>query len=277
MDRLTVNGAELEVETAGEGEPLLLVHGGVLGDAFKPLLAEPALTRSYRVTHYHRRGFLGSSRAPVPFGIAQQAEDARAVLQQVCGGRAHVAGHSYGGVIALQLALDAPSAVHSLALLEPALVDVPAGEDFGKALGLLLAAYASGDKAAAIDGFLRAVLEDADYRSRFDGMLPDGWFDQAVADADTLFQVEFPALQDWAFTREMAARIPQPVLAVLGAESGPLFVQGYDRLKEWLPQAQPFVLPNATHGLQYMNPRGMAEGLAAFLARHPLPGGASAA
>jgi len=30
------------------------------------------------------------------------------------------------------------------------------------------------------------------------------------------------------------------------------------------------VLPAATHGLQVMNPRGMAEGLAAFFARHPL-------
>jgi pimeloyl-ACP methyl ester carboxylesterase len=33
-----------------------------------------------------------------------------------------VVGHSYGGAIALQLALDAPGAVHSLALLEPCIL-----------------------------------------------------------------------------------------------------------------------------------------------------------
>jgi pimeloyl-ACP methyl ester carboxylesterase len=271
MDRLVANGAALEVETAGEGEPLLLIHGSVIGDAFKPLLSEPALTRRYRVTHYHRRGFVGSSRAPIPFSIAQQAEDALAVLEKACGGPAHVAGHSYGGVIALQLALDDPRAVHSLALLEPPLFSVPAGEAFGQEAGRAAVAYEAGDKVAAIDAFLRLALDDENYRARCDAHLPDGWFEQAVADADALFQVEFPAIQEWELTQEMASRIAQPVLAVRGAESGAFFVQGHERLRAWIPQAEPFVLPDATHGLQEMNPRGMAEGLAAFLARHPLP------
>ena len=37
-----------------------------------------------------------------------------------------------------------------------------------------------------------------------------------------------------------------------------------------LPDVEPFVLPEATHLLQIQNPRGMAEGLAAFFARHSL-------
>jgi hypothetical protein len=37
-----------------------------------------------------------------------------------------------------------------------------------------------------------------------------------------------------------------------------------------LPNVEPFVLPGATHLLQIQNPRGMAEALAAFFARHPL-------
>jgi pimeloyl-ACP methyl ester carboxylesterase len=39
--------------------------------------------------------------------------------------RAHVVGHSSSGNIALQLALDSPEVVHSIALLEPALFGVP--------------------------------------------------------------------------------------------------------------------------------------------------------
>ena len=115
------------------------------------------------------------------------------------------------------------------------------------------------------------MLETDDWREQADRTLPAGWYEQAIADANTFFEVEFPALAEWDFTAEMAARIKQPLLAVLGALSGPLFSEGHDLLKEWIPQAEPFILPDATHGLEYQNPRGAAEGLAAFLARHPMP------
>src|SRR4029079_3823167 len=98
-----------------------------------PLLAEPSLTSRYAVTHYHRRGFLGSSPHRGPFTVAKQAADALAVVNHGAGGRAHVAGHSYGGVTALQLALDAPDSVHSLALLQPPLA-VPHGEGVARYL-----------------------------------------------------------------------------------------------------------------------------------------------
>ena len=57
-----------------------------------------------------------------------------------------------------------------------------------------------------------------------------------------------------------------------GAESGDGSDLGRAQqlLLDWLPNVEPFVLPDATHLLQVENPRGMAEGLAAFFARHPL-------
>jgi hypothetical protein len=42
------------------------------------------------------------------------------------------------------------------------------------------------------------------------------------------------------------------------------------RLGSWLPDVESFVLPEATHLLHVQNPRGMAEALASFYARHPL-------
>ena len=135
MERISANGAEFEVEEAGTGEPLLLIHGSIIGDAYKPLISESALTSRYRVIQYHRRGFCGSSRPPRPFTILEQAQDALAILRRVCGESAHVAGHSYGGVIGIQLALDAPKAVHSLALFEPALLTGPAGQAFAEGAG----------------------------------------------------------------------------------------------------------------------------------------------
>jgi len=271
MERVSVNGVDLELEIQGTGEPVLLVHGGIIADAFDPLLTEPALTSRYRLISYHRRGYAGSSRTDQPVSIGQQAADARAVLRHAGVDRAHIVGHSSGGVIALQLALDVPEAVQSLALLEPGLLhEVPSGEQFAEALDPILRTYQVGDKEAAIDGILRAV-DGPDYREVNDTVLPAGWFELAVADADTTFQVELPALGEWQFSRELAGRITQPVLAVLGAESAPVFVEVHALVQRWLPQAEPFVLPGATHGLQTQNPRGMAEALAGFFARHPLP------
>ena len=185
--------------------------------------------------------------------------------------RGHIVGHSSSGNIALQLALDAPDAVHSLALLEPALMSVPSVQTSRAFLGNAVQLYRAGDKAGAIDTFLRGVCGPS-YRTVLDHALP-GAFDQHVADADTFFGQELPALQQWSFTREDARHIAQPVLAVIGAKSqelDPIWGERQELLLSWLPNVEPFVLADATHLLQVQNPRGMAEGLAAFFARHPL-------
>jgi pimeloyl-ACP methyl ester carboxylesterase len=90
-----------------------------------------------------------------------------------------------------------------------------------------------------------------------------GVFPQAVADADGFFAQELPALQQWSFTQQDATRITQPVLGVGGENTAPTFPW---RLQLLLS----FELPEATHLLHLQNPQGMAEGLAAFYARHPL-------
>jgi pimeloyl-ACP methyl ester carboxylesterase len=272
MNRAPMGGSELEYEVRGAGEPVVLVHGSHIADAFAPLLVDPVLTEQYQLILYHRRGFAGSTHPDGPLSIVQQAADCRAVMRHLGVPCAHIVGHSYGGAIALQLALDAPEAVHSLALLEPALLMVPSAQQFMDALGPVLQMYEVGNKTAAVDGFLQAVV-GPEYRSVLDRVLP-GAVAQAVADADTFFRIELPALQQWSFTQAEAGRITQPVLAVLGADSHTLWpgwVEVHQLVQAWLPQAEAFVLKGATHGLQIINPKGMAEGLASFFARHPLP------
>jgi pimeloyl-ACP methyl ester carboxylesterase len=84
-----------------------------------------------------------------------------------------------------------------------------------------------------------------------------------------------PAVQQWAFTQEDASRVTRPALLVLGDRTDPIFRERRELLLAWLllawlPNAEPFELPGATHLLHLENPRGMAEALAAFFARHPL-------
>ena len=270
--RVSVHTAELDTRVVGTGETVLLVHGSHVANAFAPLMAESALTDRYRLVSYHRRGFAGSSHPDRPLSIAEQAADCGGLLEALGIDRAHIVGHSYGGVIALQLALDAPSTVHSLVLLEPPLMDVPSAQQLMEALGPAVAKYQAGDKAGAVDTFLRAVV-GPDSRRLLDEVVPGG-YQQAVDDADTFFAQEMPALQEWRFTREEARRITQPVLAVLGADSSALwpgFGECHALLREWLPQAEGFTLPGATHALQMQNPGPLAQAVVAFLARHPLP------
>jgi pimeloyl-ACP methyl ester carboxylesterase len=274
MDRATIEGVELEFEIRGTGEPVVFVHAGVFADWFKPLLEESALTGHYRMVSYHRIGYAGSSRVAGPVSIAQQAAQLRSLMRRLGIERAHIVGHSSGGNIALQLALDAPDSVRSLALLEPALVAAPSGPQKDSAatgsslqIGPVLQLYDAGDKAGAVDAWMRAVGGQS-YRAALDRALPDA-FDQAVADADTFFGQELPAVRQWSFTREEAIRITQPVLAVLGAKStevSPVFGKRQELLLAWLPKVEAFLLPDATHLLHVQNPRVMAAGLAAFFA-----------
>ena len=169
MQRARVNGGELGFEVTGAGESVLLIHGAFIAEAYAPLCAEPALNSHYRLVRYHRRGYAGSSPVKAPFSLGQQAADCTALLRHLGIERAHVVGHSSGGAIALQLALDAPQVVHSLILLEPGLPDVPSGALVAEKFGPMLEQYGAGDKEGAADSFLRSAI-GPDYR---------GWLDSA--------------------------------------------------------------------------------------------------
>ena len=275
MSRAKLDGVELEYEVRGVGEPVVLVHAGVFAGWYKPLLDEPALAGRHRVLTYHRIGYAGSSRVAGSVSIGQQGAHLGALMRHLGIQRAHLVGHSSGGNIILQLALDAPEMVGSLAVLEPAIPVEASGSERLLSTRAFMAPvmerYRAGDKAGAVDGFMRGVT-GTDYRIALDRVLP-GAFGEAVASADTFFGQELPAVRQWSFRREDARRITQPVLAVIGEKSkeqSPIWNARQEMLLTWLPNAEGFVLPGATHLLYLENPRGMAESLAAFFARHPL-------
>ena len=269
-NRATVNGVELEYKIQGAGEPVVLIHGAIVADSFEPLLAQPGFRDHYQLITYHRRGYAGSSRPEGPVTIEEQAADVCAFIRHLGLDRAHVVGHSYGGAIGLQLALDYPEVVYSLTVLEPALLAVPSGPEFGaQTVEPAYGAYGAGDKKRALDIFMRGV-EGPQYREHIGPGLPTGAWEQALVDLDTLFQIELPALLQWQAGPDEVRQITQPVLSLTGSESTPSIRESHDAVLRWLPQAEPRVIDGATHALQMMNPKGVAQALAAFLARHPL-------
>src|SRR5215211_5677151 len=60
VQRVNINGAALEYEISGTGEPVLFIHGAFIADTFRLLLTEPALESRYQLILYHRRGYAGS-------------------------------------------------------------------------------------------------------------------------------------------------------------------------------------------------------------------------
>jgi pimeloyl-ACP methyl ester carboxylesterase len=278
METAKLGRVELEYEVKGSGEPMLLIGTGPIADSFLPLWSESALAERYRLIRYHQRGQAGSTRSPVPVSFAEHAADAAALLGHLGIRRAHVAGHSTGAVIALQLAADRPDLVHTLALLEPTLVGVPSAAAFLpstpavlEAVGPTLAAYGAGDREEAMAGFLSAVcsLDWETCRNVIEKHVPGG-VAQAMKDADNWFSSYLPALGTWQFGTQEAATISQPMLSVLGTKSGPLFEESHALLHFWFPQVEDLTVEGVAHLLHMERPEPVARGVAAFLGRHPM-------
>jgi pimeloyl-ACP methyl ester carboxylesterase len=270
METAHIAGTTLAFETSGNGDPVLLIHGALIADAFRPLLIQPPLVDSYRLIAFHRRGYTGSSPVPNGFSLKDQAADCEALLTHLNIPKVHVVGHSFGGAVALQLALDAPVLVRSLTLLEPALILGNSGEAYRTSLSEAVRQFRSGDPAAVVDAMLQARWPE--YRERLNRVLP-GAFEEAVASAHAAFESELPALLDWAFSAEELHRVSQPMLSVLGGESeslSPRFAEAHYWLLENSAGSQGYVLPGAHHFLQVENPVDMADALTAFWTQHPI-------
>jgi pimeloyl-ACP methyl ester carboxylesterase len=266
--RAVIDGVELDYEDCGAGEAVVFIHGAFIADVFRPLLRERSLADRYRLIGYHRRGHCGSSRTKGATSLSEQAGDCRRLLSDLGVRRTHVVGHSFGGAIALQLALDAPQLVHTLSLLEPGLMVGESAALYRQGLVAGLERFRESGARVAVDEFLK--LRWPEYPDDLERALP-GSFEQAVADAATWFESDLPAVLDSSFGKVEAREIAQPVLVVLGERSAPLhprFTETYRLLLDWLPNAEGFVLGGAAHFLSVENPRRMAEALAGFFARH---------
>ena len=270
MSTANFDGVTLEYEVRGAGEPLALIHLAPYAQSFLPLMDQPALA-AYRRVRYHRRGYCGSSRSTSRITMSDQAADLAHLLEHLDVSCAHVAGHSYGGLIALQLALDRPDLVASLVLMEPALrvrSGGPASQDLTHLMAPAFQLYRAGDTEAAVDAFLSATFAPG-FRDHLDQILPGGW-SQAVRDAETFFGTENPELQHWEFGEAEARRIPVPVVSIGGELSHPAFTEIQELLRAWFPQLETVRIEGVDHMLHLKQPGLVATALAEFLASHQI-------
>jgi pimeloyl-ACP methyl ester carboxylesterase len=113
-----VPGGRLGGWTAGDGPPVLLLHGGPGMDyAYLDSLAEE-LGDGFTLAAYQQRG-LAPSTDEGPFLVEREVADAQAVLDALGWERAWVLGHSWGGHLLLHLALAAPGRLHGALAVDP--------------------------------------------------------------------------------------------------------------------------------------------------------------
>ena len=102
----------------GDGPPVLLLHGGPgLGFDYLRDLAEE-LAQENDVAWYQQRGQEPSA-AEGPYTVAADVGDARRVLDALGWQKAYVVGHSWGGHLALHVALAMPERLYGVLAVDP--------------------------------------------------------------------------------------------------------------------------------------------------------------
>jgi pimeloyl-ACP methyl ester carboxylesterase len=152
----SADGTRIGWEVAGNGPPLVLLHGST-ADRGRWAAVRDALARRFMLHLVDRRGRgLSGEEQPAPYALAREAEDVRAVLG-AAGPEALVLAHSYGGACALEAAAGG-ARMKRMLVYEPAF-----GTDEGPvfpvaALADVEAALGHGDREAALETFFADVL-----------------------------------------------------------------------------------------------------------------------
>jgi esterase len=230
-----VNGIRLYYEEYGEGAPILCIHGGG-SSALMWAEAFEELARLGRVIAYDRRGCTRSER-PEPYertSVAEQADDAAALLDALAATPAVVIGRSYGGAVAIDLALRYPDRVRALVLLE------------GDALGLSSAAL---EWTKGIRDRLRDVAArdgvDAVYGALIDEVVGEGAWGSFPDQVRQILTQNGPALlAELDYVDEVMpdsaafATIDKPALLVAASESPPEQREMTEAMTGALPHAR---------------------------------------
>lgn len=115
---MTINGSEVYYKTMGEGEPLLVIHGGPVLDYSYFLPHLESLAKDYELIFYDQRA---SGRSSVEIdsatmNLAGFVEDIEQIRQKLGYDRLNVFGHSWGGLIAMKYAIAHDEKVNHLIL-----------------------------------------------------------------------------------------------------------------------------------------------------------------
>lgn len=257
MPHAASQGVSIYYEVAGEGPPLLLVHG-MAGNALSWWQQVPSLSRRFRVISVDQRGFGRSSCAPEARHPRFFPADLAAVLDAAGARRAALVCQSLGGWAGLPFALAQPERAAALVLcgtpgglLTPSILrdmaQVPERAAGRSAGGMALG-----------PAFLEREPEKVFLYEEIAGLNPT---DTVAVYGRGLVETRIEAGCLEGFTT--------PTLLVVGSEDAFFSVEGIEEVARAIPGARMHVLPGAGHSPYYEVP-GLFNGLVeSFLAELP--------
>jgi pimeloyl-ACP methyl ester carboxylesterase len=268
---MSANNIQLHFEVAGEGDPVVLVHGG-WSDLHNWQPVAPGLARAFTVVAVDRRGHGGSER--IWATRRDQEDDLAALIEGLGRGPAHVAGTSFGGSIAIGLASRRPDLVRSVVAHEPPLMSLVAGDPEGQALvdqvqarlDIVLARVRRGD----VQGGARQFVEEIALGPGAWEQLPQPLRETMIDSAPAILAEQRDP--DWA-SIDLAelSRIDRPVLLTQGTESLPWFPEIVAALAELLDSATVRTYHGAGHAPHITHPNDYLAAVTEFLVRTPEP------
>jgi len=111
-----VNGIKLYHEIYGQGEPLVLIHGGLTTISEIQGWVQP-LAKTRHVIAVEMQGHGHTADTERPLNVATMGDDIAALLNHLKIPKADVVGHSFGGAIAIRAAIQHPASVRRLVVV----------------------------------------------------------------------------------------------------------------------------------------------------------------
>jgi pimeloyl-ACP methyl ester carboxylesterase len=259
-------GVDLHYELSGEGPPVLLIQGvGVVGGCWQPQVR--SLARCFQTILFDNRGIGKSVPNSGPVTIEAMADDARAVMDAAGWNSAHLVGHSMGGVIAQQFALDCPARVRSLSLL----CTFARGKDGARPTPWVLwmsLRTRLGSRQMRRRAFLEMLFPKQELRT----MDLDAWAAEVaaligrdLAEQPPILLKQVGALSRHDCSRRLGELAAIPTL-VLSAEHDPIALPRYGRaLAAAIPGAQFEEIKAASHGVIIQKAELINQRLESFL------------
>lgn len=232
---LEVNSVELYYEITGDGEPLLLLHGGLGGsDYFAKII--PPLSESFKIITFDRRGHGRSHDSGEPYTYAAFADEAAAFLDHLHLESVNLLGFSDGGVVAYHLASTYPKKVRRLAAV---------GANF-RVDGMTDEAIDFTKNRLTPEG-LRETYPGIEREYRATNPQPEN-FESFLSRSNELW------LRDPYLTEEQMTGIEAPVLFIVG-EKDAVRIEHVLLMRSLVENSEMCVLPGATHFVLADNPK----------------------
>ncbi|MFC9795654.1 alpha/beta fold hydrolase [Streptomyces sp. NPDC127584] len=255
---LDVDGKKIFVAEAGEGAPVLLLHGGGPGASgvsnYSRNITE--LAKEFRVVVPDLPGYGRSGKGvdlADPFGAL--ASGIRGVLDQLNLEKAHFVGNSYGGACALRLALDTPQRVDRMVLMGPGGIGTTRALPTPGLNSLLNYYTGDGPSRPKLEKFIRDYLVFNAARipdSIIDARYQDSIAPEVVAAPPLRRPTSLRALWKMDFTRDKRLdRLAVPTLVLWGAEDKVNRPSGGRMLAGRMPDCDLYEVANTGHWVQW--------------------------